>query len=56
MKIAGIQLENPCFSHGNYMLHVWDWETQQIFTFWLQKGKQRTLSSQQHFSDISHRI
>jgi hypothetical protein len=56
MKIAGIHLENPCFSHGNYTLHVRGWKTQQIFTFWLQKGKQRTLSIQQHFSDISHRI
>jgi len=30
--------------------------SQQIFTFWLQKGKQRTLSILQNFSDISHRI
>jgi len=27
---------------GNYMLHAWESETLQTFTFWLLKGKQRT--------------
>jgi hypothetical protein len=38
------------------MLHVPGSQTLQTFTFWLLKGKQRTLYILQHFSDISHRV
>ena len=40
----------------NYMLKIPGSQTLQTFTFWLLKGKQRTLYILQHFSDISYRV
>jgi ATP-dependent DNA helicase PIF1 len=53
LKIEGIHMQNPCFSHGQLYVHVLGSGTQQTCTFWPLEGKQGTLYIPQHYNDIS---